>query len=271
MSTPSPDNEALYRRDGDAFIGSNATQSSWSPGSQAGGAVLALLGHVLEDVPTLTPMSLSRLTVDLVRPVPIGAPLWIDHVVIREGKIIQVVDSVVRSADSECVRARTLRIRDEDLTGGDVPASTTDDDGLVDSLPAPHELPSTGDIAGIAGFLGSGAELRRNAEPLDGPSIAWMRLRVPVVAGEPIRATSRVTSPMDCVNLLGVNGLPSGVTAINPDVSAHVVRAPVGEWVALVGDTRFAPSIGHGFSMATMIDVDGVFGVTSTSQVVQRR
>jgi len=260
----------MYRRDGDAFIGSNATQSSWSPGSQAGGAVLALLGHVLEDVPTLTPMSLSRVTVDLVRPVPIGAPLWIDHAVIREGKIIQVVDSVVRSADSECVRARTLRIRNEDLSDGDSPASTTADEGVVESLPAPDELPSTGDLPGVAGFLGSGAELRRNAEPLDGPSIAWMRLRVAVVAGDAIRATSRVTAPMDCVNLLGVNGLPRGVTAINPDVSAHVVRAPVGDWVALVGDTRFTANVGHGFSMATMIDTEGVFGVTSTSQVVQR-
>ena len=95
------------------------------PGAQAGGAVLALLGHVLEDVPTLAPMSLSRLTVDLVRPVPIGEPLWIDHVVIREGKIIQVVDSIVRSAQHECVRARTLRIRDEDLTDGEVPTSTS--------------------------------------------------------------------------------------------------------------------------------------------------
>ena len=270
MSATSGAVEALYRRDGEAFVGTNATQSSWSPGSQAGGAVLALLGHVLEDVPTLTPMSLSRLTVDLVRPVPIGERLWIDHTVIREGKVIQVVDSVVRSTDSECVRARTLRIRDQELGGDAALAATTDDHGVVQALPAPHQLPSTGDLPGVAGFLGAGVELRRNNEPLDGPSIAWVRLRVPVVAGEPIRATSRVTAPMDCVNLIGVHGLPPAVTAINPDVSAHVMRSPVGEWVALVGDTRFASSIAHGFSMATMIDLDGVFGVTSTSQVVQR-
>ena len=264
------DEQALYRREDDAFVGSMSTQSSWSPGAQAGGAVLALLGHVLEDVPTLAPMSLSRLTVDLVRPVPIGEPLWIDHVVIREGKIIQVVDSIVRSAQHECVRARTLRIRDEDLTDGEVPMSTIDDDDLIGALPAPEELPSTGDFAGVAGFLGSGAELRRNAQPLDGPSVAWVRLRVPVVAGEAVRATSRVTAPMDCVNLLGVNGLPASTTAINPDVSAHVVRPPVGEWVGLVGDTRFVGAIGHGFSMGMLVDADGVFGATSTSQVVQR-
>jgi hypothetical protein len=264
------DEQALYRREDDAFVGSNSTQSSWNPGAQAGGAVLALLGHVLEDVPTLVPMSLSRLTVDLVRPVPIGEPLWIDHVVIREGKIIQVVDSTVRSAENECVRARTLRIRDQDLTAGAVPLSTTEDDGLIASLPAPEALPSTRDVAGVAGFLGSGAELRRSAGRRDGASVAWVRLQVPVVAGEAVRPTSRVTAPMDCVNLIGINGLPAATTAINPDVSAHVVRAPIGEWVGLVGDTRFVATVGHGFSMGMLVDADGVFGVTSTSQVVQR-
>ena len=262
--------EALYRREGAAFVGSNATQSSWNPGAQAGGAVLALLGHVLEDVATLTPMSLSRLTVDLVRPVPIGEPLHVEHVVIREGKVIQVVDSVVRSAGVECVRARTLRIRDHDMSDGVSPTSTTSDDGLLESLPAPLDLPSTGDIDGVAGFLGSGAELRRTTGEDGGPSVAWVRLRIPVVAGEPVRPTSRVTAPMDCVNLLGVSGLPPSITAINPDVSAHVVRAPIGEWVALVGDTRFNALDGHGFSMGMLVDDAGVFGVTSTSQVVQR-
>lgn len=113
-------------------------------------------------------------------------------------------------------------------------------------------------------------ELRRTAGDATGPSIAWMRLRIPVVAREPVRATSRVTAPMDCVNLIGVSGLPPSVTAINPDVSAHVVRAPIGEWIALVGDTRFNALDGHGFSMGMLVDNGGVFGVTSTSQVVQR-
>ena len=39
--------------------------------------MLALLGHVLEDVPTLVPMSMTRLTVDIVRGVD-GSPGLID-------------------------------------------------------------------------------------------------------------------------------------------------------------------------------------------------
>lgn len=263
--------QSLYVRDGDAFVGTSCTKNAWHENAQSGGAVLALLGHVLEDVPAVAVMSLTRLTVDLVRPVPIGEPLWIDHEIVREGKLIQVVDSVVRSSDTVLVRSRALRIREADLSDGAAPPSTADDSDLVGRLPSPEELPDVADQRGVAGFLVSGAELRRTAGESAGPHCAWVRLRVPVVAGEAIRATSRVTMPMDCVNLIGVAGLPDGITAINPDVSAHVVRPPAGEWVALVGDTRFAHRIGHGFSAAHMVDREGVFGVTSTSQVVQRR
>ena len=123
---------------------------------------------------------------------------------------------------------------------------------------------------GVAAFLVHGAELRRDLEATDGPACAWVRLRVPVVAGEPVRQTSRTTVVMDCINLLGVTGLPAGTTAINPDVSAHVMRPVSGEWVALVGDTRFDRRVGHGFSSATLADERGVFGAASTSQVLQR-
>src|SRR5688500_19801715 len=106
--------QALYVRDGDTFVGTRCTKGSWHANGQSGGAVLALLGHLLEDVPTLAPMSLSRLTVDMVRPVPVGERLWIEQVVIREGKRIQVVDITVRTAEAEHARARALRLRDAD-------------------------------------------------------------------------------------------------------------------------------------------------------------
>lgn len=77
---------------------------------------------------------------------------------------------------------------------------------------------------------------------------------------------------MDCVNLIGLDsrdGRPMRASAINADVTGHVVRAPVGEWVALTGHTHFAPGVGHGVSAATMSDADGVIGITSTSQLLQ--
>jgi hypothetical protein len=263
---------ALYVRDGDGFVGTNCTGSTWDPASQAGGAVLALLGHVLEDVPTLVPMSLTRLTVDIVRPVPRGERLRVETQVLREGKKIQLVDLEVLAGATVTTRARALRIRDRDVVGlPGLPTSTSDHTPAV-GLPPPEALTGVEQRPGVAEFLRYGAEMRRTIEPIDGVHAVWCRLRVPVVAGEPVRPTSRAALPLDIGNLIGVVDLdPSRATSINPDVSGHLCRAPVGEWVALTGHTYYSHAVAHGVSMATLSDHDGVFGVTSTSQILDPR
>jgi hypothetical protein len=261
------DTGALYEREGDDFIATSCTGSSWYEGTQSGGAVLALLGHVLEDVPTLVPMSLTRLTVDLVRPTPIGR-LRVETEVLREGKKIQLVELVVTAGSTITTRARALRVRDRDITAVEgLPVSTT---ALNPSslLPPPADLDGVEERPGVAEFLRTGAELRRTTEPIDGVHAVWCRLRVPVVAGEPVRPTSLAALPLDLVNLLGVTLDISRATSINPDVSGHLCRAPSGEWVALTGNTYYSPDVGHGLSMALMSDANGVFGVTSNSQVL---
>ena len=262
---------ALYLRDGDGFVGTSCTKGSWHDNGQSGGAVLALLGHVLEDVPTLTPMSLTRLTVDIVRPVPVGERLRVETEIIREGKKIQVVDLAVHAGDTVTTRARALRIRDKDLAGAaGLPVSSSDVNPSA-SLPPPEELWGVDHYEGCADFLRYGAEMRRSVEPIDGVHAVWCRLRVPVVDGEPVRPTSRAALPLDIVNMLGVVINPTRATSINPDVTGHLCRAPVGEWVALTGHSYYAHGVGHGLSMALMSDADGVFGVTSTSQLLDVR
>jgi len=258
---------SLYVREGDAFVATHSTRGAWHDG-QAGGAVLALLGHVLEDVPTLTTMSLTRLTVDIVRPVPVGVPLRVVPEVIREGKKIQVVDLAVVAGDVVTTRARALRIRDRDLTPYEgIPASTTAANPSA-ALPPPEGLDGVEHREGCAEFLRSGAELRRTSEPLDGVHAVWCRLRVPVVAGEPVRASSRAALPLDLVNMMGVELDPTKASSINPDVTGHLSRAPIGEWVALTGNTHYDHGVGHGVSVAVMSDAAGAFGVTSTSQIL---
>jgi hypothetical protein len=250
-------------------VGTTATTGSWYDRSQSGGAVLALLGHVLEDVPSLTAMSLSRLTVDIVRPVPTGERLRVETSIVREGKKIQVVELTVTTPGVEHVRARALRLRDADLRGLDgMPVSTTTTNPAA-ALPAPEMVPRIGDQPGGAEFLRLAVEMRRAAERDAAEHGIWLRLLLPVVEGEAVRPTSLATLPMDCVNLIGVPLERSRASAINADVSGHVSRFPRGQWVALVGNTWFSDAVGHGTSVGLMCDADGAFGVTSTSQLVQ--
>jgi hypothetical protein len=91
-------------RDGSSFVPTLLTQGPWNPDHQFGGAPAALVAQFLETVPTLVPLQVARLTVDLLRPVPIR-PLQLEAAVRREGKRIQVVD-VSLLADGVEVPAR---------------------------------------------------------------------------------------------------------------------------------------------------------------------
>jgi Thioesterase-like superfamily len=261
---------ALFLRDGDTFVGTILIQGSWDPGAANGGAVLALLGHCIEDVPTLVPMTVSRFTADLVRPVPIGRRLRIVPTVLREGKKIQVVQLQVLVDDIEHVRATVLRLRDADVSGNTVPASTTED-RPADALVRPEQVQSVRDrVETVVGFMR--AVDMRTAPTVDGTGFGtWVRLEVPVVAGEPLRTTSRLTVGFDYSNLVGVGQQLGTVTMINPDVTAHVLRVPTGEWIGITGDTWFNPALGRGVSSATLSDDDGVFAVVSLSQLLQPR
>ena len=213
-------------------------------------------------------MSLTRLTVDIVQPVPVGERLHIATEIVREGKKIQLVDLVLSAGETVTKRARALRIRDLDAARLDgMPVSTSSDNPSA-SLPPPEALSGVEHLTRVPKFLSHGAELRRTLEPIDGVHAIWCRLRVPVVAGEPVRDSSRAAFPLDMVNLLGVRLDPSKATSINPDVSGHLCRGPVGEWAALTGHTHYSHDVAHGVSMAAMSDAAGVFGVASTSQIL---
>lgn len=257
---------ALYLPDGDGIVGTILTQGGWDPGHQNGGVVLALLGHRLEDVPTLVPMGLARLTVDLQRPVPIGPRLDLRSTILREGKKLQIVLLELLAGDVVFVRATALRLRLADLgdAGADLlPAPAPWDAGM----PPPETCDHLEWKPGSPGFL-RGIEMR-SARGMG----MWIRLAVPVVAGEEIRPTSRMTVAFDFVQLINAeaDGLMGPMTLINPDVNAHVLRPMTGEWTALTGHTRFEVGVGRGISSAVLSDEQGFYGVASTTQLVEVR
>ena len=79
----------LYSVDQDTATPTEYTAGPWDTGLQHGGAPTALIAWAAERVPAREPMQVVRITVDLLRPVPI-APLQIRAEVVREGRKIQL-------------------------------------------------------------------------------------------------------------------------------------------------------------------------------------
>jgi hypothetical protein len=263
--------DALFRVEGERLVPTILTQGPWDPGAQHGGPVCAALAWAVGSVPTLVPMRFARLTVDLLRPAPL-APLAVEVDVRREGKRIQLVEAALVHDGTEVARATALRVRVGD----------SDDPAVTDDPRRPDDRPPRAPVGGLAWFPGvardelpgflRALELDRvSGEHGQGvPATTWFRLRVPVVAGHETTPMMRLAAIADFTSATASYLDPNVWSAVNPDVSVHVLREPEGEWIA-VDSTSFYARDGVGHSRAGLYDVSGLVGTGATSAVLDRR
>jgi hypothetical protein len=258
-SEPLPTREipgAIFEVDGDIVIPSEIARGPWSPHAQHGGAPSALLAGMLERVDAGPPAFTVRLTVDLMRPVPL-TPLRVVTRVVRPGKKVQIVEGALLDGDVEVARASALRLR----TLADELDDEAWESSEVPRLPPPG--PTTRFPRVESGQLGfwNAVEMSPVVGELfvPGPAAVWFRLRVPVIAGEEPSPLQRVAAVADFGNGVGSGIDRSRLTFINADVNVTLHRHPVGEWVALDG-TMFAESSGIGVAESVLHDEHGRIG-----------
>lgn len=102
--------DAIFRIDGTGATCGSAAAGPWRQDMQHGGAPASLVAWAVERLPTLVPMHVTRLTLDLMRPVPIGT-LQIDAKILRDGKKIQLCAVSLSAGGVEVVRATALKLR----------------------------------------------------------------------------------------------------------------------------------------------------------------
>jgi hypothetical protein len=250
--------DALFHPDGDAFVPSDLCRGPWTPDAQHGGPPAALLVRAVEHVDAPGPMQVARATFELLRPVPL-APLTVTTEVLRPGTKVQIVGASLRADDVEVMRATVLRIRTAAIE-----APTGVDAGAPD-LPEPTATATA--AASFASvrvdlryFHRDGVEIRAVAGGFDraGPGTAWFRLRAPVVDGEEPSGAVRAAATADFGNGLSWV-LPPDWLFINPDLTVHLLRVPVGEWICLAARTLTSSS-GVGLAESALYDRDGRVG-----------
>src|SRR3954447_21396251 len=104
----------LFERDGERFVPTGLTRGPWDHNAMNGGAVAALVAwaaenHDDEGAPILEHHLLARLTIDLVRRVPLE-PLTVRTTTLRPGRKIQLLEVVIEAGDRVVTRATALRM-----------------------------------------------------------------------------------------------------------------------------------------------------------------
>ena len=246
--------EALFTPDGDGrFTPSEHTRGPWDPGAMHGGAPSALLGGVMEALPTEIPMAVVRTTVEIFRPVPVR-PVTVSARIERSGRRVQLLSAVLSDGDTDLCRASAWRMRITDLDIGVQPAHVMEFAGRATSTP---HVPESDEPA----FHRTGVVMRYAVGTFldQGPATVWMRLAMPVVAGESPSPLQRVLAAADFGN--GVSAaVPWGeFLFINTDLTVYLSRTPEGEWICLDARTDIDHR-GTGVAYSRLHDERGPIG-----------
>jgi Acyl-CoA thioesterase C-terminal domain/Acyl-CoA thioesterase N-terminal domain len=254
--------EGFYVLDGDDFIPTEWARGPWDPSAQHAGPPAALLARAAEQVPADREWSVSRLAMDILRPIPL-APLHVTASVRKSGRRTQLIDARLSSDGVEVARASVWRIR------GAATENISD--------PLPHPLP--GEVAvtpmvhpGWDPSYFTALEWRYVSGSLfeSGPSAVWMKMRQPLIAGEEPSPLTRVLVAADSGN--GVSSvLPlASHLFINVELSVHWIRPSQGEWICLDATTATGPG-GLGVARSTIWDESGCVAFGSQSLLVSER
>lgn len=236
------------------------SQSGWYEDGQHGGLVAGLLARATESVPTLAPMEVARLTVDIFRVVP-TVPLRVSTSILREGKRIQMVRALLSAGDTELARATALRLRIADRPPPQraVPPPALLPDPVAEARPVDMKRVGVG-VSGRPYFHRDGVEMRQAEGSFDhpGPGAVWIRMIAPLVAGEKPTPLQRAVITADHGN--GVSSvLPTSWVFMNADLNVHLIRMPVGEWLGVRSESWFG-SHGRGVAHSQLFDTSGGLG-----------
>lgn len=243
----------------------------WDPGALHGGPPAALVAGRLEEAIVAAELGAdffpARLTVELLRPVPLD-PLTVTTTIRRPGRRFCLADATLATSDGTVVLAATLEgIRVRPFDHGhepDVPVPPGPDTGaglsaqMLDAAPGFHN-------AGVEHRL-----VRNTSFEAPGPATDWMRLTVPLIAGRETSAFERAVAIADFGN--GVSRLfdMDDVLFVNPDLTVHLHRLPVGEWVCLDAVTHLGPH-GVGLAESVLFDEQGTIGRSTQLLLVEPR
>ena len=256
--------DAIFRVDGASIVTSPDAAGPWDPRMQHGSAPASLVVWAAEAIPTPLPMHIARVTIDLMRPVPV-APLTIETEVLREGRKIQLCAVKLFAAGVVVVRATVLKIKMQALA---LPPEVAD---LPVGLPGPDQsIVEPANFAGSPFVKAISMRAARGRFGVVGPGAIWFRVDRDLVEGSPVSQAMRAVVAADFSNGTSAALDFRQWTFINADLTVSFARQPVGDWILLEGQSWIGP-YGAGLAMSRLADQNGYFGRAVQSLVIEKR
>ena len=255
---------AIYKVDGNIAHTSPAAGGPWDPKLQHGAAPSSLICWAVERLPSPVPMRVARLTVDLMRPVPV-APLTIESEVLREGRKIQLCAVRLLAKGVVVVGATVLKIK--------VQANELPPEAAIEpvQLPGPDQSRVEHvDFSSSPFVTGMSLRAARGRFGVQGPGAIWYRVDRPIVEGLPVSQAMRAMAAADFCN--GTSAVLDfrAWTFLNADLTVNFSREPEGDWILLDAESWIGPD-GAGLAMARLADARGYFGRAIQSLVIEKR
>ncbi len=228
---------------GGVYTGRDPARGPWAPDHCHAGPVAGALARSVEQ--RLGPdRQLVRLTIDLIRPVPM-AGFTVAVEVMREGRRLATAAGELVATDGKvCARATAMLItpgpeHDYPTVPDDVPAAMhMAEPGGFPVSEALHDLP----------FFTNFVELRYppGQSQAPGPTTVWMRTPA-LIAGEDPSPFQRLCPLSDCGNAIGRNADLGRYRFLNTDLTIVAHRPSAEEWMMSTARSHWQ---GNGIGLA---------------------
>lgn len=256
--------EAFFSMEGDSYVPGPMAQGPWGP-VMGGQIVGGLLGWAIERGGIDPGFQPARLTVDLLRPVPLE-PVQIRTSVVRDGRRIKLIDAAMLQDDKVVARASALFLRrgehpDVRVWSAPVPmpALAPNADGF------PADIPFR--IWSYSADLVKGSPGMAEWEQAESQKFAWTQLFRPMVHGHPLTPFVRLAFVGDITSSLA-NWGEGGLRFINADYTITATRLPDGEFVGLAAQSHYGIE-GVATCSAALFDRHGPFGTAVAVALAQ--
>ncbi|SMO93387.1 Thioesterase-like superfamily protein [Ruegeria faecimaris] len=249
------------RADG-VFVGNDPARGPWSAEHCHAGPVSGLIVRAAESEIGPDKM-LTRLTVDLLRPLPLSG-LRVAAETTRHTRTLATTRVTVHDLDNTlCAVATTMHLARRDL--GPVPNVALSSPQLADSVDGPFPIGEIRhDLPGFATY--SDVLYPKGGNQGVGPKTIWMR--TPPLLGDEVQSPIQALCPLaDCGNGISWNAPTTEMGFMNTDLTVQVHREPVSDWLASESVCHWQPS-GIGMSQSVLYDTQGPVGTALQTLVL---